>query len=62
MEFEYLFKVIVGACVGLIISALASMNTDVTSNKVEIKNIKSNINKMSKQMDDIHWHIIRRNK
>lgn len=62
MNFESVFKLIVAGIISMIIASFSAMKEGVTSNKVEIQNIKSNVNKMGSQIDDIHWHFIRKNK
>lgn len=62
MNFESVFKLIVAGVISMVIASFSSTKEGVTQNKVEIQNIKSNVNKMSKQIDDIHWHFIRKNK
>lgn len=62
MNFESVFKLIVAGIISMIIASFSAMKEGVTSNKVEIQNIKSNVNKMSDQIDEIHWHFIRKNK
>lgn len=62
MNFESVFKLIVAGVISMVIASFSSTKEGVTQNKVEIQNIKSNVNKMSEQIDDIHWHFIRKNK
>lgn len=59
MEFESIFKIIVGAVISLVIAAFASMTKEVTSNKVRIDGLQNSIMRTEKMVDDIHWHFIR---
>lgn len=59
MEFEHVFKVVVGAVISLAIAGFASMTKDVTSNKVKIDGLQQSIQRTEKMVDDIHWHFIR---
>lgn len=59
MEFEAVFKIVVGAVISVVIAAFASMTKDVTSNKVKIDGLQNSIKRTEKMVDDIHWHFIR---
>ena len=59
MEFEHVFKVVVGAVVSLAIAGFASMTKDVTANKVKIDGLQNSVKRTEKMVDDIHWHFIR---
>lgn len=59
MDFEAVFKVVVGAIISLTIAAFASMTKDVTANKVKIDGLQNSIKRTEKMVDDIHWHFIR---
>ena len=62
MEFEHIFKIIIGSLVALVVTGYSSMTKDVSTNKVEIKNIKSTIIKMDKKVEEIHWFLLKSNK
>lgn len=59
MEFEHVFKVVMGAVISLAIAGFASMTKDVTANKVKIDGLQHSIQRTEKMVDDIHWHFIR---
>lgn len=59
MEFEAVFKIVVGAIISLTIAAFASMTKDVTANKVKIDGLQQSVKRTEKMVDDIHWHFIR---
>jgi hypothetical protein len=59
MEFEAVFKVVVGAIISLVIASFASMSKDVTANKVKIDGLQNSVKRTEKMVDDIHWHFIR---
>ena len=59
MEFEAVFKVIIGAMISLVIAGFASMTKDVTANKVKIDGLQHSVKRTEKMVDDIHWHFIR---
>lgn len=60
MEFEAIFKVVVGAVITLVIASYASMSEDVTSNKVKIDNLNTSIKRTEKMVQDLHWHLLRK--
>lgn len=62
MQFESIFKIIIGAIVSAVIAAFGYMNKGVTENKVKIENINENVNKMSKKVEEIHWFLLRERK
>ena len=62
MEFEHIFKIIIGSLVALVVTGYSSMTKDVSTNKVEIKNIKSTIIKMDKRVEEIHWFLLKSKK
>lgn len=59
MDYEAVFKVVIGAIISLTIAAFASMTKDVTANKVKIDGLQDSIKRTEKMVDDIHWHFIR---
>ena len=59
MEFEHIFKIVIGSLLGLSIAGYSNMTKDVVKNSVEIKQTKEMLLKMDKKVDDIHWHFIR---
>jgi len=59
VEFEAVFKVIIGAMISLVIAGFASMTKDVTANKVKIDGLQHSVKRTEKMVDDIHWHFIR---
>ena len=62
MNSAALIKIVITAVIGLVIASAASMNEDVTTNKVRIDRMEKSINKMSTQINEIHWHFIRRSR
>tara|TARA_S200002703_G_C3799916_1_gene247174 strand:+ start:2542 stop:2730 length:189 start_codon:yes stop_codon:yes gene_type:complete len=62
MEFEHIFKIVIGSLLGLGIAGYSNMTKDVVKNSVEIKQTKEMLMKMDKKVDDIHWHFIRSKK
>ena len=62
MDGQSITKVIVTAVIGLAIVSFATTTQDVTANKVRIDKVEGSIDKMSKQMDDVHWHLIRKDR
>tara|TARA_Y100001937_G_scaffold52977_1_gene73188 strand:- start:683 stop:868 length:186 start_codon:yes stop_codon:yes gene_type:complete len=60
MEFEAIFKVVVGAVITLVIASYASMSEDVTRNKVKIDNLNTSIKRTEKMVQDLHWHLLRK--
>lgn len=48
MEFEHVFKVVVGAVVSLAIAGFASMTKDVTANRVKIDGLQHSIQRTEK--------------
>lgn len=59
MEFEHLFKVIIGSVVGLVIAAFASMTETVTENKVKIDGLQNSVKRTEKMVNDLHWHLLK---
>ena len=62
MDGQSIAKIIVSAVIGLTIVSFATTTQDVTANKVKIDKIEHSIEKMGKQMDDVHWHLIRKDR
>lgn len=62
MEFEHIFKIIVGSLIALVVTGYSSMTKDVSTNKVEINNIKNTIIKMDKKVEEIHWFLLKSKK
>tara|TARA_B100000809_G_scaffold40563_1_gene35413 strand:+ start:550 stop:741 length:192 start_codon:yes stop_codon:yes gene_type:complete len=62
MDGQSIVKIIVTAVIGLTIVSFATTTQDVTANKVRIDKVESSVDKMSKQMDDVHWHLIRKDR
>ena len=62
MDGQTIAKIIVTAVIGLTIVSFATTTQDVTTNKVRIDKVEGSIDKMSKQMDDVHWHLIRKDR
>lgn len=60
MEFEVVFKIVVGAIISVVIASFASMSGDVTSNKVKIDGLQDSVKRTEKMVNDIHWHFIRK--
>ena len=60
MEFEVVFKIIVGTIISVVIASFASMSGDVTSNKVKIDGLQDSVKRTEKMVNDIHWHFIRK--
>ena len=60
MEFEAVFKIIVGAVISLVIASYASMSKDVTSNKVKIDGLENSVKRTEKMVNDLHWHLLRK--
>lgn len=59
MDAGSFIKIIITAVIGITIASYSSMSEDVTINKVRIDKVEGLLNKMSKQIEDIHWHFIR---
>tara|TARA_R100001510_G_C7630984_1_gene189842 strand:- start:515 stop:703 length:189 start_codon:yes stop_codon:yes gene_type:complete len=59
MEFEAVFKIVVGAIISLVIAGFASMSENVTANKVKIDGLQNSVKRTEKMVNDIHWHFIR---
>ena len=62
MEFDVIFKIIVGAVISLVIASFASMTKDVTSNRVRIDNLDNSVKRTEKMVNDIHSYLLRRKK
>ncbi len=60
MEFEAIFKIVVAAIIGLVISSFGSMSKDVTSNKVKIESLDNSIKRTEKMVNDIHGYLLRK--
>ncbi len=62
MEFDVIFKIVIGAVISLVIASFASMTKDVTSNKVRIDNLDNSVKRTEKMVNDIHSYLLRRKK
>tara|TARA_Y100000114_G_scaffold56645_1_gene51854 strand:+ start:350 stop:538 length:189 start_codon:yes stop_codon:yes gene_type:complete len=62
MQFEHIFKLIVGSAVGLAIAGYSAMTKDVVRNTTEIKQVKKTIMKMDKKVEEIHWFLLKSKK
>ena len=62
MEFDAIFKVVIGAIISLVVVSFASMTKDVTANKVRIDNLDNSIKRTEKMVNDIHGYLLRRKK
>ena len=62
MEFDVIFKIVVGAVISLVIASFASMTKDVTSNRVRIDNLDNSVKRTEKMVNDIHSYLLRRKK
>ena len=60
MQFEAIFKIIVAAIIGLVISSFGSMSKDVTSNKVKIESLDNSIKRTERMVNDIHGYLLRK--
>ena len=60
MQFEAIFKIVVAAIIGLVISSFGSMSTDVTSNKVKIESLDNSIKRTERMVNDIHGYLLRK--
>ena len=60
MQFEAIFKIVVAAIIGLVISSFGSMSKDVTSNKVKIESLDNSIKRTEKMVNDIHGYLLRK--
>tara|TARA_Y100000004_G_scaffold36269_1_gene38906 strand:+ start:463 stop:648 length:186 start_codon:yes stop_codon:yes gene_type:complete len=60
VEFEAIFKIVVAAIIGLVISSFGSMSKDVTSNKVKIESLDNSIKRTEKMVNDIHGYLLRK--
>lgn len=59
MEFEAVFKIVVGAIISVVIASFASMSKDVTTNKVRIDSLEKSVKSTEKMVNDLHWHLLR---
>ena len=59
MEFEHIFKIIIGSLLGLSMAGYSNMTKDVVKNTTEIKQTKEMLLRMDKKINDIHWHLLR---
>lgn len=59
MEFEAIFKIVIGAIISLVIASFASMSEDVTTNKVRIDGLEKSVKRTEKMVNDLHWHLLR---
>ena len=62
MEFDAIFRIIVGGIIGLIIASFSGMSEDVTRNKVKIDNLELSMKKTEKMVYDIHKYLLRTKK
>tara|TARA_Y100000114_G_C11673352_1_gene284902 strand:- start:144 stop:329 length:186 start_codon:yes stop_codon:yes gene_type:complete len=60
MQFEHVFKLIVGSAVGLAIAGYSSMTKDVIRNTTEIQQVKKTIMRMDKKVEEIHWYLLKK--
>tara|TARA_A100001201_G_scaffold114191_1_gene97856 strand:- start:108 stop:293 length:186 start_codon:yes stop_codon:yes gene_type:complete len=60
MQFEAIFKIVVAAIIGLVISSFGSMSKDVTSNKVKIESLDNSIKRTERMVNDIHGYLLRK--
>ena len=60
MQFEAVFKIVVAAIIGLVISSFGSMSKDVTSNKVKIESLDNSIKRTERMVNDIHGYLLRK--
>ena len=62
MNFEAVFKIIVGAVISMVVASYSVMKDSVVSNKVKIENLDTNMNKMGRKIDEIHWFLLKERK
>jgi hypothetical protein len=62
MDANSFIKVILTAVIGITLASYSSMSDDVTINKVRIDKVENTIEKIGKQIDDLHWNLIRSKK
>ena len=62
MNFEAVFKSIVGAVISMVVASYSVMKDSVVSNKVKIENLDTNMNKMGRKIDEIHWFLLKERK
>ena len=62
MQFEHVFKLIVGSAIGMAVAGYSTMTKDVVRNTTEIKQVKSTIMKMDKKVEEIHWFLLKSKK
>tara|TARA_B100000424_G_scaffold268345_1_gene262947 strand:- start:2001 stop:2189 length:189 start_codon:yes stop_codon:yes gene_type:complete len=62
MNFEAVFKIIVGAVISMVVASYSMMKDSVVSNKVKIENLDTNMNKMGRKIDEIHWFLLKERK
>ena len=60
MEFEHIFKVVVGSVIGIAIAGYSTLTKDVVKNTTEIKQVKSTIMRMDKKVEEIHWYLLKK--
>ena len=60
MEFDVVFKFVMGAIISLVIASFASMTKDVTANRVRIDNLDNSVKRTEKMVNDIHSYLLRR--
>lgn len=60
MEFESIFKIVIAAIIGLVISSFVSMSEDVISNKAKIESLDNSIKRTEKMVNDIHGYLLRK--
>ena len=62
MDVGSFIKIVITAVIGITIASYSSMSEDVTINKVRIDKVENTIEKIGKQIDDLHWNLIRSKK
>lgn len=62
MNFEAVFKVVVGAVISMVIASYSMMRDSVISNKVKIENVDNSMKSMGKKIDQIHWFLLKERK
>ena len=60
MEFDVVFKFVMGAIISLVIASFASMTKDVTANRVRIDNLDNSVKRTERMVNDIHSYLLRR--
>ena len=62
MDANSFIKVILTAVIGITLASYSSMSDDVTINKVRIDKVENTIENIGKQIDYLHWNLIRSKK